>query len=90
MADNMRLGVIALCNALGRYRALTDDESRLLERAVDRKPAATRRWTHADDAKLQRLRRTRLRVPEIANELGRTPWAVYTRLRDLKARAEAK
>lgn len=90
MADNMRLGLVALATELGRYRSLTAEESRLLERAVDRQPASTRRWTFADDAKLQRLRRTRLRASEIAAELGRTPWAVYTRIRDLKARAKKR
>lgn len=88
--SNMRLGVVALATELGRYRALTPDESRLLERAIERQPASTRRWTFADDAKLQRLRRTRLRVPEIAAQLGRTPWAVYRRISDLKAGGRVK
>lgn len=69
---------------LGKRRALTHEETAMLERALVRIPSPYRRWTFADDAKLQRLIRSRMSAAEIATELGRTPWAVYTRIRDLK------
>lgn len=76
--------IVHLAEALGKERALTDTESRILHRAINRERGAFRRWTQADDAKLLKMHKARIRVSQMAGLLQRTEGSIYRRLCDLK------
>lgn len=76
--------IVELAEALGRHRALNERESRILHRAIIRDQGAFRRWTPADDAKLLKMHKARIRVSEMTATLNRSENAIYVRLRDLK------
>lgn len=80
--------VIVLAEALGRHRALTDSESLILERAINRQPKRDRRWSREEDRMLLKMcgRRVQARITAaaMAAQLGRTPEAVRRRLCDLR------
>ncbi|WP_343518106.1 hypothetical protein [Sphingomonas sp.] len=76
--------IVELATALGRERALDERESRILQRAIIRDQGAFRRWTPADDAKLLKMHKARIRAAQMATTLNRTEDAVRRRLCDLK------
>lgn len=82
--------IIALADALGRERALTLCESRMLEQALRREQVQnrTRRaWTATEDAILADAACspiTSVVAAGLAERLERTTWAVNTRVRDLR------
>jgi hypothetical protein len=82
--------VVFLAEALGRERQLTEHESRILQRAVKRGHGAFRRWTVGDDVRLMKMHKAKRRAADIAEALGRTEYAVTTRLRDLKKREKVR
>lgn len=81
---------IYFAERLGRMRALTPDESTMLERIVRSGPVKDRRWTRQEDKRLLDMCttriKTRLRTADIAEQLGRTPAACSQRLYDLRKR----
>lgn len=71
-----------LCRA---GEVLTQEESDMLVQVVQKH--RRRIWTAADDRELSRLSRFKMTPAHvIADQLGRTPHAVRTRIRDLKRR----
>lgn len=76
--------IVHLAEALGKERALNETESRILQRAINRERGAFRRWTPADDQKLLKMHKARIRVSQMTGVLQRTENAIYLRLRDLK------
>jgi hypothetical protein len=86
--------VITLAEALGRHRALTDDESQMLERSIRRMEATSRGttmkfWTPAEDRALLKAFRVR-EASHVAAMLGRTVPSVCSRLTRLRKEAQAK
>jgi hypothetical protein len=82
--------LVSLFNEVGRSRALTDAESRLLEKII-RKCAdqGTRRlWTQSEDRLLLQLTGKGWTARQISIRLERTRDAVHTRIKKLKARPE--
>lgn len=77
---------IYFAEQLGRERALSEQESIVLERVISSKPRPDRRWTPEEDRKLLKMSKARIRGADMAETLKRTPWAVYRRLSDLKKR----
>lgn len=79
--------IIELAGALGKERALTDRESRWLERALWRVDGYNRRqskrWTE-DDARLRKMLIEGQRPAQIAVKLKRTPRAIYRRMYKLR------
>ncbi|QDZ07468.1 hypothetical protein FPZ24_08220 [Sphingomonas panacisoli] len=67
---------------------MTDTESLILERAINRQPNPTRRWTREEDKLLLkhcgRRVQARTTAAALANQLGRSPGAVRTRLYELR------
>lgn len=82
--------VVYLAEALGRVRELTEIESRILGRAINRERGLFRRWTTDEDRRLMKAHWARIRVSEIAQTLHRTEDSVRTRLRDLKKRERVR
>lgn len=75
-------------DALSGQRALQPDESNMLADLINRArlKATRRRWDAADDRKLMRMKRRGMKAPEIGEVLGRTPFSVRCRIRDLRKR----
>lgn len=85
--------MIEALNALSRTRALTDAESRQLEGAGCRRvakaalpdsPAHYTRFNAETDAAILKAADENMPAQAIARLHGRTPWSIYTRLRDLR------
>jgi DNA-binding NarL/FixJ family response regulator len=80
--------IIEALTRLGRHRALKDDESNWLERAVRKQTRAEGRkrpyWTTAMDSRLSRMLRRGKKVPEIAEAMDKTQGAIWSRIRLLK------
>lgn len=92
--------IVDLLTTINRMRALTDAESRLLERTIRRvdriKGRQTRPWTVKEDLRLRVIMRKRVRqtIPErfrpcddvrrLAEEIGRTPEAIQRRIHKLR------
>lgn len=89
MCQNPDQTIIALAEALGRCRALSNQESIWLERAVRREDVRTGRvcvregWSTTDDARLIR-RLEKVKPAQIAKELNRSLPSVYQRIEKLK------
>lgn len=66
---------------LGRFRELTSEEITMLSR---RKGGTRRMWTQADDRQLSRMLAKQLTAEQIATALGRTAFAVRSRVRQMK------
>jgi hypothetical protein len=86
--------VITLAEALGRHRALTDDESQMLERSIRRMEATSRGttmkfWTPAEDRALLKAFRVR-EASAVAAMLGRTVPSVCSRLNQLRKAERTK
>jgi DNA-binding NarL/FixJ family response regulator len=77
---------IFFANALSRERALTEAETDMLCRSMQREPTGRRLWTQADDREIARLARKGLKAPQIAERVGRTAMAVRLRLHRLGKR----
>lgn len=91
---NADQAVIAMGEALGRYRSLTDVESLLVERATRRENRrlglSTRmRWEPEDDAALLKAA-GRLKPDQIAQTLKRSVPAINCRLSALRKMRKAK
>jgi len=86
------VAIIDRCDEIGRTRALTDEESAALERAIRResRPKVYKRWTHADNEELMRFARQRGGVKRYAELTGRSYASVNSQLRDLKNQRRAK
>jgi hypothetical protein len=82
--------VIYFAEALSRVRALSEHESIVLERAISAKPRPDRRWTPAEDGKLLKMSKARIRAVDMAETLRRTPEAVRRRLCDLRKKERVK
>lgn len=84
MRDN--LSVIQHYEEIGRTRALTEEESRELEKAVRAccDGAIYRRWTLADNRELLKCARERGGLKAYAEREGRSYAACQSQLRDLK------
>lgn len=85
--------IIALGEALCRCRALTDPESRMLERAIRREDvrangARTKRWTPQDDQTLLKAAGS-VKPEQIAVMLSRTVPSVRIRIGELRKRERA-
>lgn len=84
------LSIIDQLTEKGRLQPLSDAESRALERAIYRESSrqGTRRkpWRQKDDRMLKRLTRKGMTAREVAKEMGRTPFAIRTRIKRLKQR----
>lgn len=84
---------IYFAERLGSLRALTPEESVMLERVIKASPVKDRRWTRQEDKRLLDMCstriKTRLRTTDIAEQLGRTPAACSQRLYDLRKRERA-
>lgn len=90
--------IIALLEKLNRHRELDQDERVLMERAIRRLTPKREvwRWSEKEDRLLKALIRKRARiggprpfernddVRKIAEELGRTYWAVHRRIERLR------
>jgi hypothetical protein len=75
--------------ALSRTRALSDDESLQLERAIRRtRRKAQRLWMPKDILKLRKMVRQRKKWVEMAAVLERTPEAVGRMLRKLREKGK--
>jgi hypothetical protein len=70
-----------------RVRPLTPAESDMLGRALSRGKSTRTFWTAADDRLLTRYLRRRMTAVQIGEAMGRTAWAVRSRVRALKRRA---
>lgn len=81
---------IYFAEQLGRVRALSEHESIVLERAISAKPRPDRRWTPAEDGKLLKMSKARIRAVDMAETLRRTPEAVRRRLCDLRKKERVK
>ncbi|QPQ55584.1 hypothetical protein IC614_02995 [Allosphingosinicella flava] len=81
--------VVYLAEQLGRVKELTDFESRILHRAIRRDTGMFRRWTTAEDQRLMKMHKARIRASEMAVTLNRTEDSVRRRLCDLKKRERA-
>lgn len=94
--------IIALLEKLARHRELDETESSLMERTVRRLTPKREvwRWSEKEDRLLlsiikRRARRGRTKpfqrndeVRRIAEQLGRTDWAVYRRMERLRKRCK--
>jgi DNA-binding NarL/FixJ family response regulator len=71
---------------LSRVRALTREESALLQWLIAKTPSSRplRRWTAAQDAQLRDLLANGLTAAEIGAIVGRTTDAIHTRVKRLK------
>lgn len=76
--------------ALGRERALTDDEVRLLAsaQARQRAEAIAKRWSAREDRQLIAMARQGIHAITAARKLGRTPDAIRSRKRQLKRKGK--
>lgn len=98
MAASDRGGIIAMLEELSRQRALSPDESAVLERAI-RSSSPKRQvwhWTAREDRMLQAVIRKRAKlgplkpfsrnaeVQKLANRLGRSYMAVHRRMERLR------
>jgi hypothetical protein len=81
--------VVFMADALSRVRELSEIESRVLQRAITRNTGAFRRWTPAEDRKLMKMHKAKLRAAQMALSLNRSENAIYVRIRDLKKLARA-
>lgn len=81
---------LMFADALSVERALTEVESRVLQRLVNRDKGAFRRWSEQDDAKLLRMHKAKIRGADIAKTLGRSEDAVFVRLHRLKKAQRVK
>ncbi len=90
MRHDLDQAVIALSEALGRYRALTNDESLTLERAIKRsaekdsqRPTRIKIWSKAEDRALIKAFKVR-EAADVAKMLGRSVPSVNSRLTRLR------
>lgn len=87
------IDTVAILDALSRKRALTDEESRRLERAIylaDHAPQKERfYWTVQMDRKLMDMRQRGVKFAEIAAELGVTAKSAEIRMSRLRKMGEA-
>lgn len=91
--DEMNATTIESLDAISRTRALTDAESLQLEgagcnRVPKRKPidqpSHYARFDPVTDAAILTAAGENVPAKAIARQHGRTPWSIYTRLRDLR------
>lgn len=75
---------IYFAECLGKIRALTSNESEMLEHAIRRSVRISRRWTKEEDSMLLAFKRAEMTDEEIARSMGRTYHATKSRLRDLR------
>ena len=83
---NQDQSIIALGEALCRCRALTDAESRMLERAIRREDARDgkgRAWSQDDDDRLLKAIGT-VKARVIAESMGRTVHSIHKRTMTLR------
>jgi hypothetical protein len=78
---NAQMIAIHFGDELCRHRALTAAESDMLVQVVEKQ--RRKMWTAKDDRELKRLSRL-LPAHVVAEQVGRTPWAVRNRIRRLK------
>ena len=87
------IDTVAILDALSRKRALTEEESRRLERAIylaDHDPQKERfYWTVQMDRKLLDMRQRGVKFAEIAAELGVTAKSAELRMSRLRKMGEA-
>ncbi len=87
------IDTVAILDALSRKRALTEEESRRLERAIylaDHAPQKERfYWTVQMDRKLMDMRQRGVKFAEIAAELGVTAKSAEIRMSRLRKMGEA-
>lgn len=79
--------IVELLDSLGRLRALTDGESRLLERVIRRggsSRSAWRFWTADEDKLLHCLKAKGMTAIDMAATMDRTPESVRWRIKVLK------
>lgn len=74
---------VAFAERLGRHRALTQEEADMLLAVVAKR---RREWSPNEISRLREMKAGRKLAPTIARELGRSPQAVRTMVRDLKRR----
>lgn len=80
---------IFFAERLGKMRALTNEETDMLENLMKRaRLTPSRFWTAREDRMLLRAMRASPRnyAAEIAAETGRTAWSVRSRARKVRAR----
>ena len=84
--------IVELLEEIGRFRALTDAESRLLERVLQANQIRQGRrfWTHTEDALLKRLVAKGFTAITIAERMERTPDAVRTRIKVIRKPKKAQ
>lgn len=82
--------VIYLAEALGRERALSEPESRILERAIRAERPCRRAWSPGDDRALMKMHKAKRGAVEMAKVLKRSEMACYKRLHQLKKLARVK
>lgn len=82
--------VITILDAISRTRALTEEESLALEKAIRQERQTKKRrdrwWSEEQDAIALELRGRRAKVDVIAKRVGRSKDAVYARIRLLTQR----
>jgi len=76
--------IMFLADALSRERALTETESRVLQRAVRRDAGWRKSWTKQEDEMLHKMRRAGLSSVQMGEKLHRSPEAVRQRLCQLR------
>jgi len=74
---------IHFADQLCRTRALTTSESDMLLALVEKR---RREWSPTEIKRLREMKAAKKLAPTIARELGRSPQAVRTMVRDLKRR----
>jgi hypothetical protein len=86
-----RRDALYFADALNRMRPLTEEEATRVAALAGREPGerVLRRWSRADDRLMTALIGDGFSAPEIASRIGRTPWAVRSRIKQLKRKARA-
>lgn len=86
--------VTNMINEVSRIRALTEEESLVLEHFLRRlaDPAANPRrlWTAEEDRMVRKLFRAGLTAEKIADRINRKPWAVRRRITILRKAEKIK
>lgn len=84
--------IISLLEALGRERALTDDESLLLERTINREGCRNQRtrWTPREERQLLTMTKLGKSRRQIAQTVGRSYWSVRTKINQLGKKGKVR